>query len=60
MNSKPLFLHDDLDKYFYNRKNDIKKIRISDKLLKLLLASTNPINWTEGCWKDIPFKKNNG
>ena len=27
MNSKPLFLHDDLDEYFYNRKDDIKKLK---------------------------------
>ena len=27
MNSKPLFLHDDFGTYFYNRKNEIKKLK---------------------------------
>ena len=59
MNSKPLFLHDDLDEYFYNRKDDIKKLKYK-RFPELLITPTNIINRMQRRGKNLSSKKNNG
>ena len=57
MNSKPLFLHDDLDKYFYNRKDDIKKLKYQIDSLNYSLPQQILLTGYRGVGKTYLLKK---
>ena len=57
MNSKPLFLHDDLDKYFYNRKEDIKKLKYQIDSLNYSLPQQILLTGYRGVGKTYLLKK---
>jgi chromosomal replication initiation ATPase DnaA len=57
MNSKPLFLHDDLDKYFYNRKEDIKKLKYQINSLNYSLPQQILLTGYRGVGKTYLLKK---
>ncbi|WP_407377885.1 AAA family ATPase, partial [Methanobrevibacter sp.] len=57
MNSKPLFLHDDLDEYFYNRKNDIKKLKYQINSLNYSLPQQILLTGYRGVGKTYLLKK---
>ena len=57
MNSKPLFLHDDLDKYFYNRKEDIKKLKYQINSLNYSLPQQIILTGYRGVGKTYLLKK---
>ena len=57
MNSKPLFLHDDLDEYFYNRKEDIKKLKYQINSLNYSLPQQLLITGYRGVGKTYLLKK---
>lgn len=57
MNSKPLFLHDNLDEYFYNRKNDIKKLKYQIDSLNYSLPQQILLTGYRGVGKTYLLKK---
>lgn len=57
MNSKPLFLHDNLDEYFYNRKNDIKKLKYQINSLNYSLPQQILLTGYRGVGKTYLLKK---
>ena len=57
MNSKPLFLHEDLDEYFYNRKNDIKKLKYQINSLNYSLPQQILLTGYRGVGKTYLLKK---
>ncbi len=57
MGLKPLFLHDDLDKYFYNRENDIRKIKYQIDSLNYSLPQQILITGVRGVGKTYLLKK---
>ena len=57
MNSKPLFLHDDLDTYFYNRKEDIKKLKYQINSLNYSLPQQILLTGYRGVGKTYLLKK---
>ena len=57
MNSKPLFLHDDLNEYFYNRKNDIKKLKYQINSLNYSLPQQILLTGYRGVGKTYLLKK---
>ncbi|WP_407379313.1 AAA family ATPase [Methanobrevibacter sp.] len=57
MNSKPLFLHDDLDKYFYNRKDDIKRLKYQIDSLNYSLPQQILLTGDKGVGKTYLLKK---
>lgn len=57
MNSKPLFLHDDLDEYFYNRKDDIKKLKYQIDSLNYSLPQQILLTGYRGVGKTYLLKK---
>ena len=57
MNSKPLFLHDDLDTYFYNRKEDIRKLKYQINSLNYSLPQQILLTGYRGVGKTYLLKK---
>lgn len=57
MNSKPLFLHDNLDEYFYNRKNDIKKLKYQIDSLNYSIPQQILLTGYRGVGKTYLLKK---
>lgn len=57
MNSKPLFLHENLDEYFYNRKNDIKKLKYQINSLNYSLPQQILLTGYRGVGKTYLLKK---
>ena len=57
MNSKPLFLHNDLDEYFYNRKEDIKKLKYQINSLNYSLPQQLLVTGYRGVGKTYLLKK---
>ena len=57
MNSKPLFLHDNLDEYFYNRKEDIKKLKYQIDSLNYSLPQQILLTGYRGVGKTYLLKK---
>ena len=57
MNSKPLFLHDNLDEYFYNRKNDIKRLKYQINSLNYSLPQQILLTGYRGVGKTYLLKK---
>ena len=57
MNTKPLFLHDDLDEYFYNRKDDIKKLKYQIDSLNYSLPQQILLTGYRGVGKTYLLKK---
>ena len=57
MNSKPLFLHNDLDEYFYNRKKDIKKLKYQIYSLNYSLPQQILLTGYRGVGKTYLLKK---
>ena len=57
MNSKPLFLHNDLDEYFYNRKEDIKKLKYQIYSLNYSLPQQILLTGYRGVGKTYLLKK---
>lgn len=57
MNSKPLFLHDDLNEYFYNRKEDIKKLKYQINSLNYSLPQQILLTGYRGVGKTYLLKK---
>ena len=57
MNSKPLFLHDDMDKYFYNRKKDIKRLKYEINSLNYSLPQQILLTGYRGVGKTYLLKK---
>ena len=57
MNSKPLFLHDDLEEYFYNRKNDIQKLKYQIDSLNYSLPQQILLTGYRGVGKTYLLKK---
>ena len=55
--SKPLFLHDDLDTYFYNRKEDIKKLKYQINSLNYSLPQQILLTGYRGVGKTYLLKK---
>lgn len=55
--SKPLFLHDDLDTYFYNRKEDIKKLKYKINSLNYSLPQQILLTGYRGVGKTYLLKK---
>ena len=54
---KPLFLHDDYDKYFFNRKEDIKKIEYQINAVKYSLPQQLLLLGVRGVGKTYLLKK---
>lgn len=57
MNSKPLFLHDDLEKYFYNRNKDIKRLKYQINSLNYSLPQQILLTGYRGVGKTYLLKK---
>ena len=57
MNSKPLFLHNNLDEYFYNRKEDIKKLKYQIDSLNYSLPQQILLTGYRGVGKTYLLKK---
>ena len=57
MNSKPLFLHDDMDKYFYSRKKDIKRLKYEINSLNYSLPQQILLTGYGGVGKTYLLKK---
>ena len=57
MKSKPLFLHDNLDEYFYNRKNDINKLKYQINPLNYSLPQQILLTGYRGVGKTYLLKK---
>ena len=57
MKSKPLFLHDDMDEYFYNREKDIKKIKYQINSLNYSLPQQLLLTGYRGVGKTYLLKK---
>lgn len=57
MKSKPLFLHDNLDEYFYNRKNDINKLKYQINSLNYSLPQQILLTGYRGVGKTYLLKK---
>lgn len=57
MNSKPLFLHDDLEKYFYNRNKDIKRLKYQINSLNYSLPQQILLTGYKGVGKTYLLKK---
>ena len=57
MNSKPLFLHNNLDEYFYNRKEDIKKLKYQIDSLNYSLPQQILLTGCRGVGKTYLLKK---
>lgn len=57
MKSKPLFLHNNLDKYFYNRKEELKRINYQINALKYDLPQQLLITGYRGVGKSYLLKK---
>jgi hypothetical protein len=57
MNSKPLFLHDDIDTYFYNRKKDLENIKYQINGLNHSLPQQILITGYRGVGKSYLLKK---
>ena len=57
MNSKPLFLHNNLDEYFYNRKEDIKKLKYQINSLNYSLPQQILLTGYRGVGKTYLLKK---
>ncbi len=57
MKSKPLFLHDDLDRYFYNRKDDLKRIQYQINSLNYSLPQNILLLGYRGVGKTYLLKK---
>lgn len=57
MKPKPLFLHEDLDKYFYNREEDIKKIKYQINSLNYSLPQQILLTGYRGVGKTYLLKK---
>jgi len=57
MNTKPLFLHNNLDEYFYNRKEDIKKLKYQIDSLNYSLPQQILLTGYMGVGKTYLLKK---
>lgn len=57
MNSKPLFLHNNLEEYFYNRKEDIKKLKYQIDSLNYSLPQQILLTGYRGVGKTYLLKK---
>ena len=57
MNSKPLFLHDDMDKYFYSIKKDIKRLKYEINSLNYSLPQQILLTGYRGVGKTYLLKK---
>lgn len=57
MKSKPLFLHDNMEEYFYNRENDIKKIKYQINSLNYSLPQQLLLTGYRGVGKTYLLKK---
>lgn len=57
MNSKPLFLHDNMNKYFFNREYDIKRISYQINSVRESLAQHLLITGIRGVGKSYLIKK---
>lgn len=57
MNSKPLFLHDDFERYFYNRDDDLRKLKYQIDSLKFSLPQQILLTGYRGVGKTYLLKK---